>query len=250
VGRINCHRKRNKFFCQLCSLGRNPAPPLAEYRKFPAVVLSEFMRENLLKNGFTQVVKVPPFIRTEETAHTFMPDGVLRLLFLGQLIRGKGADLLLNALAKLTIPFFCTIAGDGNDRQMLENMAERLGLSGKVHFTGFVSEPETLWQDCDVFCFTIRWQEPFGLVALEAMAHGIPVAAFDLGGVREYLDDKVNGVLLPEKDLTALAEVLTGWAKEPQELARMGKNGFNLTKERFSEENFVEKFSTFTEVLK
>ena len=51
VGRINCHRKYNKFICKVCSLGRNPAPPLAEYRKLPALVLSDFMQENLRKNG-------------------------------------------------------------------------------------------------------------------------------------------------------------------------------------------------------
>ena len=57
VGRINCHRKYNKFICKVCSLGRNPAPPLAEYRKLPALVLSDFMQENLRKNGFEKVVK-------------------------------------------------------------------------------------------------------------------------------------------------------------------------------------------------
>ncbi len=250
VGRINCHRKRNRFFCQLCSLGRNPAPPLAEYRKLPAIVLSEFMRENLLKNGFTQVVKMPPFIRIEADDHTFMPDGVLRILFLGQLIRGKGADLLLKALAKVPIPFSCTIAGDGNDRKMLENMVEKLCLHEKIRFTGFVSDPEILWQDCDVFCFPIRWQEPFGLVGLEAMAHGIPAAAFDSGGVSEWLDDRITGALLPEKDIPALTALLTRWAQEPQELARMGKNGTARAEKLFSEENFVDSFSVLMEEIK
>ena len=52
LGRINCRRKYNKFICKLCSLGRNPAPPLADYRKLPALVLSDFMADNLQKNGF------------------------------------------------------------------------------------------------------------------------------------------------------------------------------------------------------
>ena len=56
IGRINCHRAYNKYICKLCSLGRNPAPPLAEYRQMPALVLSDFMRDNLLKNGFEKVV--------------------------------------------------------------------------------------------------------------------------------------------------------------------------------------------------
>lgn len=247
IGRINCRRAYHKFLCKLCSLGRNPAPPLAEYRKFPALVLSDFMAENLHKNGFEKVVKLPAFINVVEQEHTFMPDGVLRLLFLGQLIRGKGADLMLKALAELDIPFTCTIAGDGKDREMLEKMVREFSLQDMVRFTGFVSEPEKLWQDCDVFCFPIRWQEPFGLVGLEAIAHGIPVIAFDLGGVREWLADGENGFALPEKQVVTVAGVLGGWANAPEMLKEMSQNGIKLAKERFSEENFVNRFNALLE---
>ena len=249
VGRINCHRKYNKFICKVCSLGRNPAPPLAEYRKLPALVLSDFMQENLLKNGFEKVYKLPAFIRTAAAKHNFMPDGVLRILFLGQLIRGKGADLMLKALAKLDIPFECTIAGDGKDRAMLEKMVEKFKLRDKVHFAGFVSEPEKLWANCDVFFFPIRWQEPFGLVALEAMAHGVPVAAFDLGGVREHLT-RACGALVPEKDIAFAARFLTDFYLQPQLLKELGANGLYLAENKHSEEMFIKKFNELCEVLK
>ena len=242
VGRINCHRSYNKFVCSLCALGRDPAPPLAEYRKLPALVLSDFMAENLRKNGFEKVVKLPAFIQSAETGHLFMPEGVLRILFLGQLIRGKGADLMLQALSMLDIPFECTIAGDGNDRQMLEAMVEKFSLGEKVHFTGFVREPEKLWANCDVFCFPVRWQEPFGLVGLEAMAHGIPTVAFDLGGVREWLNDGENGLLIPEKKIKALTGMLGVCGTAPKLLERLGKRALALAKENFSESNFVNEF--------
>ena len=246
-GRINCHRKYNKFICKLCSLGRNEAPPLAAYRKFPALVLSDFMAENLRKNGFETVVKLPAFIKTAERSHHF--DGVLRILFLGQLIRGKGADLMLKTLAQLDIPFECTIAGDGNDRAMLEKMVIDYQLQEKIHFAGFVSTPESLWKNCDIFFFPIRWQEPFGLVGLEAMAHGVPVVAFDLGGVREYLSSGC-GALIPEKDTGFAAEMLKQFYLKPELLSSLGKNGLEIAKNKFSEERFVEKFKSLPEVLK
>lgn len=247
IGRINCHRKYNRFICKLCSLGRNEAPPLAEYRKFPALVLSDFMAENLRKNGFEKVFKLPAFIRTSGEKHTFMPYGVLRILFLGQLIRGKGADLMLDALNTLTEPFECIIAGEGKDRQMLERTAKESNLS--VKFTGFVSDPETLWDNCDVLFFPSRWQEPFGLVGLEAMAHGIPVIAFDVGGVREWLTDFENGVVIPEKHTVAAAGILGGMAQNPAWLESMGQRGLELAREKFSEEKFIEKFKQLPEVL-
>ena len=250
VGRINCHRKYNKFICKICSLNRNPAPPLAEYRKFPALVLSDFMAENLQKNGFEKVVKLPAFIKTENIEHEFMPDGMLRILFLGQLIRGKGADLMLTSLAELDIPFDCTIAGDGKDRQMLEKMVENFHLCDKVHFTGFVSDTEKLWKNCDIFFFPVRWQEPFGLVGLEAMAHGVPVIAFDTGGIREWLSEFENGIVVPEKKVVAAAGILGGLAGNKDALEAMGKRGLELAKEKFSEEKFVENFNKLLEELK
>ena len=80
VGRINCHRKYNRLICKLCSLCINEAPPLQEYHKLPALVLSDFMAENLHKNGFKKVIKLPAFIRTDNRERKFMPDGVLRIL--------------------------------------------------------------------------------------------------------------------------------------------------------------------------
>ena len=247
VGRINCHRKYNKIICKICSLCRNAPPPLAEYRKFPALVLSDFMAENLHRNGFETVLKLPAFIKTEKKEHKFMPDKILRVLFLGQLIRGKGADLMLETLAKLDIAFSCIVAGDGNDRKMLEKMVEKYHLGDKVYFTGFVSEPEKLWQNCDVFFFPIRWQEPFGLVALEAMAHGVPAVAFELGGVREYLSENC-GILIPEKDTGKAAEALTELYAHQEKLEELGRNALQVVEEKFTEKEFVEKIKGLCEV--
>ena len=247
LGRRNCHRKYQALRCFFCSLGRNEAPPLEAYRKLPALVLSEFMADNLRKNGFKKVVKLPAFIKAVEKERTFMPDGVLRILFLGQLIRGKGADLMLDSLTFLTEPFECTIAGEGKDRAMLEKQVREAALN--VKFTGFVSNPETLWDNCDILFFPSRWQEPFGLVGLEAMAHGVPVIAFDTGGVREWLSHLENGIIVPEKADVTAAGMLGGLAQNPRALAMMGKRGLELAKEKFSEETFVENFKKLPEEL-
>jgi glycosyltransferase involved in cell wall biosynthesis len=248
LGRTNCQRSAGRLRCFLCSLGRNPAPPLVAYRALPAVVLSDFMGDNLRRNGFQRVVKLPAFIQTHAKPRSFMPDGVMRILFLGQLIRGKGADLMLKCLAGLDFPFSCTIAGDGNDRKMLEEMVRKLGLQQRVHFAGFVSTPESLWDKCDVFFFPIRWQEPFGLVGLEAMAHGVPVVAHDLGGVREWLEDGKNGFAIPAgKDAKPALELM--FRNPEQLLEKMSSAAMKMAGEKFSGEKFVEEFKKLPEVL-
>lgn len=243
INRNNCHRKRNKLLCFLCSLGRNNPPPLEEYQKFPAIVLSSFMKENLEKNNFNKVIKLPAFITCDSSNEDkIMPNQSLRILFLGQLIRGKGCDLMLETLSKVNIPFTCTIAGSGNDRPMLEKLVNKYKLNDKVKFTGFVSNPETLWENCDVFFFPIRWQEPFGLVCLEALSHKKAVIAFDLGGVREYLSNEC-GRLIPPKDTTSAAQELTNLYKNPNLLKDLGNNGYKIAQEKFSCEKFLQEFS-------
>ena len=113
------------------------------------------------------------------------PGAPLRILYLGQLIRGKGADLLLEALRLLTLPWRASIVGDGGDRGMLEAAAARYGIADRVGFTGWRSDPEKCFAEHDVAVFPSRWQEPFGLSGAEAQAHGLPVVGFDVGGGRE-----------------------------------------------------------------
>ena len=82
----------------------------------------------------------------------------------------------------------------------------------------------------------------------EAMAHGVPVVAFDLGGVREYLT-KGCGALVPEKDVNTAAEMLTHFYQQPDSLKSLGEIGLWLAKNKFSEENFVNIFTKLTESL-
>ena len=248
INRTNCHRKHNKLLCFLCSLGRNSTPPIVEYKKYPAIVLSSFMQENLHKNGFNKVVKLPAFIKSNPPENLIMPEKTLRILFLGQLIRGKGCDLMLETLSKVNIPFACTIAGDGNDRPMLEQMVQKYHLQDKVKFVGFVSNPEELWKNCDIFFFPIRWQEPFGLVCLEALSHKKPVISFDLGGIKEYLSNEC-GAIIPPKDTTSAAKILTHYYQHPNLIKEQGNNGYKIIKENFSEEKFLQEFRKLLEKI-
>ena len=122
-------------------------------------------------------------------------------------------------------------------------MVQKFNLLDKVKFTGFVSNPEELWQNCDLFFFPIRWQEPFGLVGLEALAHQKAVIAFDLGGVREYLSNDC-GAIIPPQNTTYAAKVITNFYNNPNLLKELGLNGYKTVQEKFSEEKFLEAFST------
>jgi glycosyltransferase involved in cell wall biosynthesis len=75
----------------------------------------------------------------------------------------------------------------------------------RVEFPGWLSHPEKdkLLKQSDLVVVPSLWPEPFGMVGLEACMHGVPVVAFDSGGVREWLQDGVNGFLAPGDPPTA-----------------------------------------------
>jgi glycosyltransferase involved in cell wall biosynthesis len=123
-----------------------------------------------------------------------------RVLFLGRMTAVKGVELLVQAVAQVAAggePIELDLAGDGPVRRRAEEWARRLGVPARFH--GWVDQHRTkaLFRDGGVLALPSTWPEPFGLVGLEASAHGLPVAAFDVGGVREWLIPGVTGEVAP-----------------------------------------------------
>ena len=158
------------------------------------------------------------------------------IIYAGQIIRGKGVDVLLESLARIRTPFQCFIFGDGDHREFCEKLSQRLGLADRVFFKGFVSADEIaiFYREASVVAVSSVWPEPFGAVGLEAMRFGLPVVAFDAGGIREWLIDGHNGFLVPWMDRAAFAarvEELLG----DRELARqMGERDRQLVAKQYA----------------
>ncbi len=160
-------------------------------------------------------------------------------LAVARLYRRKGIDDLIRAwpevLARVNGARL-RIAGGGLEYENLKKLADELGLSGSVHFTGDVrgrDEMAGLYANCDVFCLPSR-HETFGLVYLEAMAAGKPVVALNTTAVPEVVRDGVDGLLVNEGDAGKLAEGITFLLENPTERARMGQSGKERVKTHFS----------------
>ncbi len=247
LGRINCPLPSNLLYCGICNMGRgkmfNFAALLNEIRKCRSfMVLSEFMRSNLLLNNFDKkaIFKIYPVQQLpakQSRRKAFSKPPVI--MFAGQLIRGKGVDLMLCALARLSKEYHALIVGDGKDMDFLQNSAVKLGIADKLEFTGWQSDVSRFWQKADIAVFPSRWQEPFGLTGIEAFAHKVPVIAFDVGGVSEWLHNDENGTSVPSKDVTALYVELEYLLGEPELAAKMGEAGYEFVAKNFTPEKFV-----------
>lgn len=207
------------------------------------IVATDYMRQELLRNGFDpQRIEIhAPVPRNDNGAVSASFDERNRIVYSGQIIRGKGVDVLLPALARVQLPFECLIFGDGNHRAYCEALSHKLGLGGRVLFKGYLppAELETFYAEASLAVVSSVWPEPFGAVGLEAMRHGLPVVAFDAGGIKEWLRDGENGFLVPWMDVgrfAARVEQLLG----DKALAReMGERGRRLAHERFGFEQYI-----------
>jgi glycosyltransferase involved in cell wall biosynthesis len=132
-----------------------------------------------------------------------------RLLHVGRVHRDKGIDIAVAALPELPAQTTLTIAGAGDDGYAAElrRQAASLGVGDRVVFAG-PAPPQTLpalYADADAVLFPARWEEPWGLVPLEAMGIGRPLVATPRGGAVTYLRDGENALLIPSEDPRALA---------------------------------------------
>ena len=181
---------------------------LVRYRAI--VTLSAHMRDEYVRHGFdaARVFEV----RAEPEGDAASPPGPpdapgrdgWRLLFAGRMDRLKGGSYLIDALPRvaraLGVPLRVTLAGDGPDRTRWERRAASCASrepSLSIAFTGWLGRGaiEALLAESDLLVLPSLWPEPFGLVGLEAARQRVPVAAFAVGGIPDWLHPGINGQL-------------------------------------------------------
>jgi glycogen(starch) synthase len=152
------------------------------------------------------------------------------ILFVGRLVSDKGTDLLIDAiyeLVKAGYNFNATIVGDGPERSVLMEKVEKLGLKGLVHFAGTKTGELLIdiMNDHKYMVVPSKWEEPFGIVALEGIACGCVVLGSSGGGLGEAIGDA--GVTFTNGDLQGLVLKLKKLLDDPVlcgHLLNQGKN--------------------------
>ncbi|MGH9029025.1 MAG: glycosyltransferase family 4 protein, partial [Acidimicrobiales bacterium] len=134
-----------------------------------------------------------------------------RLLYVGRIDPRKGIDTLLRAFARCPQDARLDVVGRGDDRHLdeLRHLAGELGVTGRARFTSSPrSELGAVYAGADVLVFPAVWEEPFGLVPVEAMACGTPVVATRVGGAAEFLADERNCLAFAPSDVDGLVAAL------------------------------------------
>lgn len=201
------------------------------------IVASGYTRDTLIDNGIEpDRIHVIPYGVDLDSARPpeHPPSGPFRVLFVGQFTQRKGIKYLLEAWKRLALPNAeLVLAGRGGaDTELLARYADI------YRFTGAVSREEiqTLYQTSDVLCMP-SLAEGFGLVYLEAMAHGTPVIATPNTGAADLVSDGEDGFIVGIRDVEALMQRLVWCYENRAELAEM-RAGARRVAERHSWEAF------------
>lgn len=259
VKRINCPLPMNRVYCSICSLllMRDNSKYLGfslinthekivltdEVKDADAtIVLSRYMMRNLDMNRWNMdtVYRIYPIHEVNyDVDEIQQKEYQSNYLFVGQLIRGKGVDILIEACNHLKHDYSLKIVGTGNDYDYLHKLIRMYGLTKKIELVGWVDNVEKYYSEADVVIVPSRWQEPFGLIGIEAFSRFVPVVGFDVGGISEWLHHKENGYLVKKRSSEGLVEALDYIEKNPKELEKWGRAGYNYVKESYCEDCFL-----------
>jgi phosphatidyl-myo-inositol dimannoside synthase len=168
--------------------------------------------------------------------------------------RYKGHDIMLEAwptVLRRVPDAEYWIVGGGDDRQRLESLARELSIADSVHFAGSVSQNEldAYYERCCVFAMPARTElnaqtprgEGFGIVFLEAMAHGKPVVGPAVGAPAEFIRSGEHGLLVDPTELSEVAGALIELLEDPARARSMGNAGREWVAHEFSFDRFCKR---------
>ena len=142
-----------------------------------------------------------------------------------RLVPQKGLDVLVAALPKLSgsaAAWPVNLVGDGPEREALQQQAKDLGVSSRLRFLGFRSDPDRFLAEAAVFVLPSRF-EGMPNALLEAMAAGLAVIVTDASpGPLEVVEPGISGLVVPSDDPSALAEAMQALVSDPDRCRRMG----------------------------
>jgi glycosyltransferase involved in cell wall biosynthesis len=166
--------------------------------------------------------------------------GKLNILYLGSFTKFKGPHVLAKALVGLDI--HCDFYGEGNLKGYLKHLTKNI--DAKIHpFVPYEDVPK-LYENADIIVFPSIWPEPFGRIAIEAMAAGKPVIGSRIGGIAETITDDV-GILVEPGNIEELRSAILELTNNPQKREKMGRKGRKRVEHNYQEHVILKKLVDF-----
>ncbi len=157
---------------------------------------------------------------------------------MGRFVKKKGFDVYIEALALLKargLAFKAVLGGTGEEEGALKALAHEKGLGSQLEFIGWVGDRKSFYTGLDIFCLP-SLHEPFGIVLLEAFAHGAPIISTNSEGPKDIITPNYDAVIVDKGDAAQLAEAMEKLLRDPAFCEKLAANGFAKVKTRYSQE--------------
>jgi len=261
---VHVHVKWSNDYSGLARWGVQRADAVFSISKYVTSTLLEMGRPersiHTVLNGIDPSSWDPNVDGNELRRELGIPSDALVLASVSRLFSWKGQRELIRALAlvraQLKTVQLLIVGADsleaqgGSFSEELKALAHSLGVAEAVTFTGPRSDVPRVMAACDIFTMP-SFEEPFGLVFLEAMAMKRPVVAIDNGGTPEVIEHGQTGLLSAPWDVPALAANILTLANDPQLRARFGENGRSRVLSHFSAQRMAHDVAAaYAEVLR
>lgn len=209
------------------------------------IVAGNHMRQSLIRHGFREdsISVIPYFTEIPDCASP--ESGSSTILFVGRLSPEKGIEIFLESLSLLERDFRFILVGDGSPDYIavLKDAVREKNLADKIEFAGWIDNSGIggYLQEAAFLVVPSIWPEPFGIVGIEAMAHGRPVVAFDVGGIPDWLDDRHTGFLIERSDIHDFARRMDLLLRDRELREEFGRTAYERAASRYSKEQHMEK---------
>lgn len=205
---------------------------------------SEFRNRVRVIPGGVDIKKFNPELSTVDIERKYNLKNKRVVLFTGKLTAYKGAQYLVKAARKINGEVM--IMGDGPEKPKLEQMAKDYNLTN-IHFGGHLgtsNELNKLYKLAKVLVAPSVWDEPLGLVILEAMASKTPVVVTKKGGIPLAVKEGINGYFVRARNSTDIAEKVNLLLSNEEKRQKMAENARKIVEEKFSWEIIAQRFIT------
>jgi glycosyltransferase involved in cell wall biosynthesis len=215
------------------------------------LVASRYVRDLLVAGGTSPdlIEILPLYADLTSKAENTHPSRGRQILALGRHSSEKGFDCLIETLAFIKGPASLELVGGGEYLKELRLLAKKVPDRHTVRFSEWIPREaiSDTYARARVVAVPSVTPETFGLVGLEAMAHGLPVVGFDVGGIPDWLTDGETGALVQRKDIPALAMALDRYLSDLELANRHGEAGRERVRQSFLAEHHFDRLSEVLE---
>lgn len=239
-GVIPC--KKQCFTCRLFTyFNRDLSKEIDGVVCVSQTVMNKILDYSLFRNSLKKVFYNSLNINLREKDKIWDGKRKLKVGFIGTLSPVKGISNLIKAFNTISIDAELYIAGKAKSIQYDESLKIIAAKNKNIHFLGYC-KPDYFYEQIDLAVFPSIWEEPFGLVAIEACAHKIPCIVPSWGGLSEIIKDGINGIYCNSENVNSIKEAIEHIYNNPTLYLKLSSNTHQTIKEFISTDNWIEQY--------